>query len=84
MRDKIAIILSDLLSTEITTASLHDNTDLINEVGLNSLDLLEFIVKLEEALSIEIDIESLDLTYFNRFGALIDFLTSTIDKKDVA
>lgn len=63
---------------------LHDDTDLIDDIGLNSLDFLQFIIQLETAFDIEIDIEKFDLKYFKRLAELQVFIEEIVRKKDVA
>lgn len=72
--EKIATALSKVLSTEISPAQLNDNTDLLNDIGLNSLDFLQFILQLEESFDMEIDIQKLDIQYFRNLGKLKTFL----------
>ena len=82
--EKIAHTLSDILSNEISPAQLNDDTDLIIEVGLNSLDFLQFIIRLENEFDIEIDIERLDIQYFRKLGKLRLFIEEINAKNNVA
>jgi acyl carrier protein len=53
---------------------LSDSADLINDVGLDSLEMLRFMLELEEQLSIEIDFEALEYSYFHSLRTLAEFL----------
>ncbi len=83
MKHTLAEILSDVLSREISPDALNEQSDLMTDLGLNSLDLLQFIVKIEEAFDIEINIESLDLKYFNKLELLQSFILEMQGNKDV-
>jgi len=83
-QDKIAKILSDMLPKGIVLPPLHDDTDLIDDIGLNSLDFLQFIIQLEAAFDIEFDIEKFDLKYFKSLAELQGFIEEIVRKKDVA
>lgn len=72
--EKIAKVLSAILGREVHADSLHDDTDLIDGVGLNSLDFLQFILKLENEFDVEIDIEKLELRYFKKMRDLKSFI----------
>ncbi|MDN5214986.1 phosphopantetheine-binding protein [Fulvivirgaceae bacterium BMA12] len=83
MKHTLAEILSDVLSREVSPDALNEQSDLMTDLGLNSLDLLQFIVKIEEAFDIEINIESLDLKYFNKLELLQSFILEMQGNKDV-
>ncbi|MEN5086518.1 phosphopantetheine-binding protein [Sphingobacterium faecium] len=74
-KTKIAKVLTELLSREVNPEELNEDTDLIDGIGLNSLDFLQFILKLENEFDIEIDIEKLELHYFKKMGHLKEFIT---------
>ena len=83
-KDKIAKVLSNILTKEASQISLNDDTDLMDDVGLNSLDFLQFIIQLENEFDIEIDIEKLELHYFKRLKLLESFIDETLAKKNLA
>ena len=83
-KEKIAKVLSNILSKDSSQFELTDNTDLMDDLGLNSLDFLQFILQLENEFDIEIDIEKLEIQYFKKLSLLKSFITDTLAKKDVA
>jgi acyl carrier protein len=46
------------LDKEISEETLHEDTDLIQTFGFNSLDMIQFVLKSEDEFGIEIDIEN--------------------------
>ena len=83
-KEKIAKVLSNILNKDSSQFELTDNTDLMDDLGLNSLDFLQFIIQLENEFDIEIDIEKLEIQYFKKLSLLKSFITDTLAKKDVA
>lgn len=56
---------------------LTSESDIINEVGLDSLEMVEFMLKLEEGLDIALDFDKLEFSYLSSIGALSDFLATS-------
>lgn len=83
-KEKIAKVLSNILNKDSSQFELTDNTDLMDDLGLNSLDFLQFIIQLENEFDIEIDIEKLEIQYFKKLSLLKSFITDTLAKNDVA
>jgi acyl carrier protein len=79
-RGRIAEVLSTVLSRPVTPEQVQDNTDLIEDIGVNSLDFLQLILKLENEFDIEIDIEKLDLGYFKQAKRLIEYIREVQEK----
>lgn len=55
-------------------ATLPDTADLIDDVGLDSLEMLQFMLELEEKLGIQIDFEQLEFAYLRSIERLAAFL----------
>lgn len=54
--------------------AMSESTKLREDLGMTSVTILELILELEEALAIEVDVESLDGEHTATIGALADFL----------
>lgn len=83
-KDKIAKVLSNILDKDSSQFILTDDTDLMDDLGLNSLDFLQFIIQLENEFDMEIDIEKLEIHYFKKLSLLESFINETLTKKDLA
>jgi acyl carrier protein len=75
MQETIKKILSEVKDTPVALITLSDNTDIINDIGLDSLQMVTFMLKLEEELDIQIDFENLDFSTLMSVGSLCDFLS---------
>ncbi|MGO4549256.1 acyl carrier protein [Paenibacillus sp. 2TAB23] len=74
MFDKIKEILAKVKEDANLTDTLHPNSDLINDVGLDSLQMIGFILEVEETFLVEIDYENFDLEHLNSIEAFMSFL----------
>ncbi len=62
-------------SLQIDVSQINDDTSLVNDIGLDSLQLLELVVAIENTFSIKINTKRLDIDIFDRFGALVEFVS---------
>jgi acyl carrier protein len=53
---------------------LTDDADLIGEVGLDSIEMLRFMLEIEASLAVDIDFDKLDFAYLHSLRALADLL----------
>lgn len=59
-------------------SDIKDETDLVYDLGLDSLSLVELLVDLESEFDMEIDEENMDFIY--KFGTLVDYITQNHNK----
>jgi acyl carrier protein len=79
MTDTIKVIkeiLSKLRASPSMKAELSDTADLLNDVCLDSLELLQFMLEVEAKMLIRIDFEKLDYLYLSSISTLANFLDS--------
>jgi len=67
-------ILARLRGTPDLAASLADTADLVDGLALDSLEMLQFMLELEDRLAIRIDFEQLEFSYLRSIRVLADFL----------
>jgi acyl carrier protein len=53
---------------------LTDTADLVDDVGLDSLEMLQFMLEVEASLAISIDFDQLEFSYLRSIDALARFL----------
>ena len=76
MKKKIKSILGEVKENPDFAVNLSDDADIVNEVGLDSLQLVTFLFKLEEAFDIEIDFENFDYADLSSINRLSEVLTA--------
>lgn len=59
----------------VDTNSISDETNLLDDLGFDSVDLIKFVVKIEEAFDIEIDDDDLELDRLIVFGELVNLIS---------
>ena len=67
-------IIANLKRDPGLAAELSDTADILDGVGLDSLEMLQFMLELEERLSIRIDFDKLEFSYLHSIRTLAEFL----------
>lgn len=76
IRDRILSILSskERMSLQMDVSSITDETSLLTDLSLDSIQILELTVAIEEAFQLSLLSEELTLSLFNRLGDLVDHI----------
>ncbi len=61
MKEKIKEIIGEVLNDPNISQQINDNTNLINDVGLDSLTIINLVLKIEDEFEVEIDFEEFDI-----------------------
>lgn len=72
--DTIKTILIQVKSLPGSAADLADDTDLVEGVGLDSIELLTFMLEVEARLGIRIDFDSMEFSMLSSLTTLAEFL----------
>ena len=80
MEDLIIKLLAETVEKEDAAASWNSETDIINEIGVDSLQLVRFLLKLEEQLDITFDYDQLTFDDLATIGTLAKFLSKMTQK----
>ncbi len=76
MEQKIIEIIKQCVKGEEIRNSINVESDIINDIGLDSLGLINFIVKLEDEFNIELDFNSLDISHLSSIENFCEYLHS--------
>ncbi|WP_344265094.1 acyl carrier protein [Streptomyces sodiiphilus] len=76
-RTRIVSVISAALGEVLDSArgELSEDARLFDELGLDSTGVFELLMRLEEALDIEFDTDTLEMSHFASLGSLADFVT---------
>jgi acyl carrier protein len=74
--DSLKRIIATIKSDPDLPRTLSDTADLIDEVGMDSLQMLQFMLEIESSLQIQIDFDRLDYDYLRSLQVLAEFLDS--------
>ena len=67
-------ILAKLKGDPTLSSRLLDSADILKDVGLDSLELLHFMLEVEARLAIQIDFDKLEYSYLSSIQTLAAFL----------
>lgn len=54
--------------------SINDNTSLLTDIAMDSIQILEFVIEMEKKFSFSCEPEELNLDIFNKFQNLVSFI----------
>ncbi len=72
MREKILSLINEVMEEKLKLEDVSKNQDIINDIGIDSIQIFNLILMIEEELGIEINFEEFDLAAISRFN---DFCT---------
>ena len=72
--ETLARVVSEIKKTPALAGRITAETDLLADVGLDSLELTELMLRLEEELDADLDVSQFDLRYLRRAQELVEFL----------
>jgi diaminopimelate decarboxylase len=80
IRARVIDILTskDFGSLQVDVTQLTEDTSLLNDITLDSLQLLELIVAMENTFGFKADTKRLDVDIFDRFGRVVDFVADNL------
>ncbi len=76
--EKIKLILEEVAGEPSLAKKLSSSTDIITEVGLDSVQMINFVLVLEDEFGIEINFEKLDYSIFNSVDSLVNFICESL------
>ena len=62
----------------IEPSQITEETSLLNEIGFDSLQLLDLIVAMERTFGFRANTRHLNVEMFDRFGNVVDFVVSAV------
>ena len=82
MKDKIKNMLGIVKEDAELPDKISDHANIINDVGLDSLQLLNFLLLVEEKLQIEINFENLDARYLSSISNFCEFISTQCNSNE--
>ena len=76
MKDQIKSILGIVKEDPELSNKIPDHANIINDVGLDSLQLLNFLLLIEERLVVEINFEKLDAKDLSSINNFCEFIST--------
>ncbi|QHI38918.1 Acyl carrier protein [Kordia antarctica] len=74
MKEKLALILTEILDNTITPNDIQEETNFTTDLGMTSLNMMYFILELENVFGVEVDLEEIDLDTFFVYKSVKEFI----------
>jgi acyl carrier protein len=78
---KLKDIIIQIKNNELNADAIQETTNLITGLGIDSLQLINLILSIEDEFELEIDFDNFDLSHLNQFNLLCRFVSDCVDKK---
>jgi len=78
MEERIKTILCEVKEDHSLMDNLCSSSDIINEVGLDSLQMINFILRVEDEFGIEIDFENFDISQISSIGTFCNYISRCV------
>ncbi|MEV5892086.1 acyl carrier protein [Nonomuraea fuscirosea] len=76
---QIKSMLAEALGDDRTAAELGDDADIIRELGMDSIQLINFLFMVEERFDVELDFDRLDIEGLYSVRAFCGFVLSHVN-----
>ncbi|WP_430162632.1 acyl carrier protein [Paenibacillus algorifonticola] len=74
LQTQIITIISEVKNEPELAATLTGASDMLSDVGLDSLQLINFILRIEDEFEIEIDFDQFDMEHLQSIDIFCDFI----------
>ncbi len=78
--EKVKKLLGEVVGDPSLPSTLTGSTNIITEIGLESVQMINFVLVLEDEFAFEMDFENLDFSIFNSIDTLCKFISKSTAK----
>jgi acyl carrier protein len=71
---EVKSLLAEVLGEDWTADQIGDDADIIQELGVDSIQLISFLLKIEDTFNVELDFDELDIGGLYSVRAFCEFL----------
>ncbi|MCP2163165.1 acyl carrier protein [Goodfellowiella coeruleoviolacea] len=72
---RIKALLGTILGDPALAATIDENTSIVNDLGLDSIQMINFLLQLEDEFNLELDFEDLSLEQLDSLRQLTAFVS---------
>lgn len=76
MKEKLINIICEVKEDTSLAKKIEDSTDLLNEIDIDSLQLINIILKIEDELDIQINFEEFDMDNLKSVDSICEYINS--------
>jgi len=74
MEQELKKIIADVMENPNLESTMNIETDLIHEVGLDSLGMINLLIKIEDTFDVIVDYEDIELKHLESFNMLVNYI----------
>ncbi len=75
MLETVVNVIKKIKKEDINVDSIKPSSDLIYDIGFDSLEMVDFLLDIENELDISIDLKNLDFDKMRTIQTFIDFIS---------
>jgi acyl carrier protein len=75
VQDRVKAVLGGIIGQDLV-ADITDDTGIVNELGLDSIQMITFLLRIEDEFDLELDFESLELVQLDSVRQFCEFVTA--------
>jgi acyl carrier protein len=76
--DRTKATLGDVLGNPEIAATISEDTDIINDLGLDSIQAINFLLALEDVFDVELEFEELTYEQLQKFSRVCGFVIAAM------
>lgn len=78
MEEKIIKLISEVKEDESLVSAIYKDTNIIDDIGLDSLQMINFMLRIEEETGVEIDFDIFDFSNLSSVQTFAEYLEERI------
>jgi acyl carrier protein len=82
IKERLKTMIVEITGNESLSGNISDATDLINGVGLDSIQMVNLILMIEDEFAIEIDFENFNIENLKSIENFSQFITDLKGKRE--
>lgn len=75
VQERVKAVLGGILGQDLV-ADITDDTGIVNDLGLDSIQMITFLLRIEDEFDLELDFESLELVQLDSVRQFCEFVTA--------
>lgn len=76
MKEKLVNIICTVKEDDTLAKKIENSTDLLNEIDIDSLQLINIILQIEDKLDVEINFDEFDMNNLKSIDSLCEYINS--------
>lgn len=76
MIEQLKAIISETLNRPELLDTINENTNILNDIGTDSLQFINLMLKVEEEFDVEINFDNFDISHFKTMITFSDYIKS--------